>query len=140
MVDIGKERRRFPRIKVALIVRYKILDTPEQEYEVKTKDISAGGVCLVTHEQLKSGTILAMEIKFLPAEDPVLAAGRVVWSKESSLGLSPAGHKRFDNGIEFEKISDVDRGRIIELVKSEQEKTKTKGWKIGIVRDISKSK
>ena len=122
---------------VELIVRYKILSSLEQ-LDAKTKNISGGGVCLVTREKMELGTYLAMDIKFPSSKTPILAGGRVVWSTESSLGSSPAGHPRFDNGVEFVQISDLDQSRIIEHVKSEQEKMKAEGWKIGIVTDISK--
>ena len=138
MEEGTRERRQFPRIKVELIVRYKILSIPEQEFDAKTKDIGGGGVCLITREQIEPGTILLVDIKFPRSNRPILATGRVIWHRESSLGPSPAGHVRFDNGIEFLKISDSDRQRIIDHVKSEQEKAPSKDWKIGLVKDLSK--
>lgn len=140
MDEMFKERRKFARATIELIVRYKVLDIPQQQLEAKTKDISGGGICLVTREKMKLGTAVAMEIKFSPADNPVIAYGRVVWFNQSKLGPSPAGHLRFDSGIEFEKISDQDRKRIIEKVQAEQGNTKSKGWNIGIATDISHSK
>ena len=138
MHEIGKERRKFPRIRAELIVRYKILDAKEQRFDGKTKDISGGGLCLVTRERINPGVVLAMDIKFPHLAEPTLISGRVIWSQKSNLGPSPAGHMRFDNGIEFVEINDLDRQRIIEQVKYEQEKMKAEGWKIGIVRNIPK--
>ena len=138
MEEIKKERRKFPRITVELIVRYKILSPAEQQFEGTTKNISGGGVCLVAREQYTSGTVMAMEIKFPHSINPAVVKGRVVWSKESGLGPSPAGRPRFDNGIEFEEISDSDRQQIIKQVNSEQKKTRDKGWDIGMVRDLAK--
>jgi len=137
MEEIKKERRQFPRMTVELIVRYKILSAQERS-DAKTKNISGGGVCLVSREKMQAGTFVALEIKFPKSKGPILAGGRVVWSCESSLGLSPAGHRRFDNGVEFVQIEDVDRQRIAEHIKSELEKAKREGWKIGLVTDISK--
>jgi len=137
MEEMRKERRRFPRITLELIVRYKVLNLTEEQVDAQTKNISAGGVCLVAREKMVAGTKVAMEIKFPGSDKPVVANGRVIWSRESSLGLSPAGHPRFDNGIEFAQISDGDRSRISERVKSEQERTKDKGWNVGIVTDLS---
>ncbi|MCQ9208342.1 MAG: PilZ domain-containing protein [Omnitrophica bacterium] len=133
-----KERRKFPRITLELIVRYKVLKIPEQQIDAQTKNISAGGVCLVAREQMQTGTEVALEIKFPGSNKPIVATGRVAWSRESTLGLSPAGHQRFDNGVEFMEISDDDRDRIIERVKSKRQKTKDKGWNVGIVTDITK--
>lgn len=138
MEEINKERRKFLRITVELIVRYKVLTPAEQQLKGKTKNISGGGICLVAHEQYTPGTVMAMEIKFPHSINPVVVKGRVVWSKESGLGPSPAGRPRFDNGIEFEEISDSDRWQIIKQVNSEQKKARDKGWEIGMVRDLAK--
>ena len=137
MEEIRKERRKFPRTALELIVRYKVLSSQEQ-VDAKTKNISGGGVCLVTREKMPLGAYLAMDMKFPGSKKPILAGGRVVWSNESRLGPSPAGHQRFDNGIEFVQIEDVDRQRIIEHVKTELDKPKPPGWKLGLVTDISK--
>ena len=135
-----EERRRFPRLQVELIVRYKILETSEQHCEATTKDISAGGVCLITREQLKAGSSLAVDIKLPQQTEPVMAVGRVVWSNVSRLGLSPGGHQRYDNGIEFVEIKDKDRQRIIKKVKADLDKAQAEGWKIGLARDLPETK
>ena len=137
MEEIRKERREFPRTALELIVRYKVLSSQEQ-VDAKTKNIGGGGVCLVTREKMPLGAYLAMDMKFPGSKKPILAGGRVIWSNESRLGPSPAGHQRFDNGIEFVQIEDVDRQRIIEHVKTELGKPKPPGWKLGLVTDISK--
>lgn len=137
MEEKGQEKRRFPRLKTELLVRYKILEAPKEEIsDAKTKNISAGGICLVAREKINPGSILMLEIRFPKSDEAVVAYGRVIWSQDSALGLSPAGHMRFDNGIEFEEITDSDRERIKQHIKLEQEKLKD-DWKIGIVKDLS---
>ena len=134
MAEREPERRKFPRIRTELLVRYKIIKAPQKDYEAKTKDISAGGICLVAREQVTPGAVLALEIRFPHSEEPIVACGRVIWSRPSSLGLSPAGHQRFDNGIEFEEISEADRQRIKEHVEQERKspEQQKEGWKIKI--------
>lgn len=136
MEEKERDRRKFPRLKTELLVRYKILEVQEKQVDAKTKDISGGGVCLVAREKINPGSFLMLEIRFPKSDNAVIAYGRVVWSGESSLGLSPGGHMRFDNGIEFTQISDIDRKRIEEHIKVEQEKLKDTEWKIGIVKDL----
>lgn len=136
MEEREHDRRRFPRLKTELLVRYKILEVPEKQIDAKAKDISSGGICLVAREKINPGSFLMLEIRFPKSDKPVIAYGRVVWSGESSLGLSPAGHMRFDNGIEFTQISDSDRERIEGHIKVEQEKLKDVDWKIGIAKDL----
>ena len=65
--------------------------------------------------------------------------GKVVWSNDSTLGPSIAGHPRYDNGIEFMEISDQDRKVISEHVHNQQKKSKDGGWNIGIARDLGDS-
>ncbi len=138
MTDLNRERRKFTRIKREIIVRYKILSTPEKQLDAKTKNISGGGVCLITREKMKLETVVAMEIKFPKMNKPILTTAQVIWRSESKLGPSPAGHTRFDNGIEFMQISETDRQQIIKYVEAELEKEKGGSWKIGLVTDLGK--
>ncbi len=138
MADLNRERRKFPRIEMEIIVRYKILSTPEKQLHAKTKNISAGGVCLVTREKMKLETVVAMEIRFPKMKEPILITSRVIWCNESRLGPNPAGHMRFDNGIEFTQISEADRQQIIKYVETELEKEKGRDWKIGLIRNLGK--
>ncbi len=138
MGELGKERRKFPRITVELIVRYKLLTAAEQQVNAATKDISAGGVCLITREEIKVGTRVAMEIKFPRSPNPVLIQGQVMWSNKSRLGLSPAGHVQYNNGFEFTQMNDTDRQHLLDNIKLEQERIKIEGWKVGIVKDLHK--
>ncbi|NQT00036.1 MAG: PilZ domain-containing protein [Candidatus Omnitrophica bacterium] len=139
MGEKESDRRQFPRIRTELLVRYKIIKAPEKHHEAETKDISVGGICLVAREKVIPSAVLALEIRFPRSEEPIVACGRVIWSKPSTLGLSPAGHQRFDNGIEFVEISEADRQRIKEHVETERKNPdkQKEGWKIGIVKDLS---
>ena len=132
------ERRKFPRIEKEIIVRYKILSTPEEQLDAKTKNISGGGVCLVTREKMNMETVVAMEIRFPQMNKPIVTTARVVWCSESKLGPNPAGHIRFDNGIEFTQISEADREQIIKYVEVELKKEKGGDWKIGLVTNLGK--
>ena len=140
MTDLNQERRKFTRVEKEIIVRYKILSTPEKQLDAKTKNLSVGGACLITRDKMELETVVAMEIKFPQMREPILTTARVVWCSESKLGPSPAGHRRFDNGIEFTQISEADRQQIIKHVESELEKEngKGKGWKVGLVTGLGK--
>jgi c-di-GMP-binding flagellar brake protein YcgR len=137
-MGLEKEKRNYLRTRTELIVRYKVLDSSGEQLEGTTKDIGGGGICLVTLEQLARQTVLALEIKFPSATMPIVTVGKVAWSGVSSLGPSITGQARFDNGIEFIKISESDREKIIGYTEAENGKLKTVGWKTGIARDISK--
>lgn len=138
MADSNSERRKFPRIVREIIVRYKILSTPEKQLDAETKNISGGGVCLVTREKMELETVVAMEIKFPHMNRAILTTAQVIWCSESKLGPSPAGHTKFDNGIEFMQISETDRQQIIKYVEAELEKEKGGDWKVGLVTDLGK--
>lgn len=110
------ERRRFIRLNVSVKVEYKLLETqPKEIHSSLTKDISGGGICLIADEELKSGTFLELKI-YLPKEsEPILALGRIAWSKSFIIGDEKTG-KRFDVGIEFIKIEEVKREKINQYI------------------------
>lgn len=108
--DLIEERRKFIRLNINVEIKYALISNATAERVAQTKDIGAGGICILADEPMKKGDIL--EINFLLPEVPpnVHAKGRVAWVKPFSI----AGDKntRYDTGIEFTDITDEDRKRI----------------------------
>ncbi len=100
-----KERRAYPRHKIALRIKYK---TPLEEGISWIKDISEGGVRIFLNNILKTlevGESLEVEIN-LPYDAPsIFIRGNIVWSKED------------DAGINFGDVIQGDINRIIQYVK-----------------------
>ncbi len=110
-----KERRRYLRLKTSVEVEYTIIGKPGT-IEAFSKNISAGGLCVITGEELVKDTPLELVIKIPDLKDPIRALARVVWQKT----IEPAQEEtkgRFDTGIEFTGISDFDRFNINRYVK-----------------------
>ncbi len=61
---IGKERRRYERIKKSFILSYFDLAKPTEKFEItQLKNISLGGMCFVTTRSFEPPTKLAVELK-----------------------------------------------------------------------------
>lgn len=120
-----KEMRAFPRLSLSCDIEYSMnttflkttigaqpklstADTTEQQKTVisKTKDISLGGICLITSSPLKIGDILNLSIRLKGFIKPIEAVGKVVWTQTFEIG----GQKGYDNGIKFIEITETYKG------------------------------
>jgi len=105
-------QRRFARADVDLEATYATADGPG-ERAARIGDLSAGGVRLVSDEDVPSGS--AVELRFALAERPVRAQGRVVLSYFDSHA------KRYNHGVAFTALEPGAREAIAALVASGQE-------------------
>ena len=55
-----REKRRFIRFEIALKINYAIQTEPKIEKTGKTKDVSSGGMQLLTEERLEPGSRLGL--------------------------------------------------------------------------------
>jgi hypothetical protein len=86
------DRRQFPRVDVSTNVKF-IMLLPTIEEGI-TKDISQGGMCLMTKKRMEVGSL--MQLKFdLPGDNPehIEVVGRAVWVKEKGDGFFLIGVK-----------------------------------------------
>lgn len=111
------ERRAFPRLLFNVEVEYKIMLLPEgiEALKAYSKDISGGGIRLMTPERLVCDSILELKF-FLPgSREPIFVTGRVVWTEKFEEGaLGPA--EAYDAGIEFISIRPEDKEKIRQYV------------------------
>ena len=115
-----KERRRFIRLEASVKVKYTVIGKPGT-IKAFSKNISAGGLCLLLDVQLAVDTPLQLEIKIPDLKNPIHAIARVVWQKGfESAGAEPKVH--FTTGIEFTGISDFDRFNINRYVINRSER------------------
>jgi c-di-GMP-binding flagellar brake protein YcgR len=105
-----KERRKYVRLKACVAVKYTVVGKPGT-VTVSSKNISAGGLCLLVKEELAKDTPLQLEFKLPDLNNSIGALGRVVWQRrfESKGGKTQV---YFETGIEFTGISDFDRFNI----------------------------
>ena len=105
------ERRKYARLQESVEVRYTVIGKPGT-VNAFSKNLSAGGLCIVTEEKLVAETPLQLEIKIPDLKSLIIALGRVVWQQESKTITDLHSKRRFDTGIEFTGISDFDRFNI----------------------------
>ncbi len=122
------ERRSFFRMNCTLEAEYRVIETlpiedtgQEPFFKTTTRDISGGGVCLVTDSKLKAGTMLEAYLKL---GRKVRFMGIVARSIE----VREKGKIVYDTGLEFKMIENRDRERIISFVFETQRDRLKKGW------------
>lgn len=109
----GIERRRYPRLRAA-VIEYSFLDKESIQEAAFTRDVGAGGISIIVNEKIETATTLLLKIYLPEYNDPLRAKGKVVWRQESIFKLPKT--TRYDIGIEFLEISEEDKQKISEYV------------------------
>jgi len=91
MSDELKQNREHQRFRKQCTIDYKVLDSADSPAKGCSKDISGGGICLHSTEQIADGQTLALRITVPGIEQPLLAIGIVKWSKPAPGGGYQAG-------------------------------------------------
>ncbi len=105
----GINRRRSNRTDLLVRVEYSTVDEIFSEF---TRDINEGGLFIETEKPRPTGTEVAMRFNLPGTDEPLQTIGRVVWVR-SETNEEPAGM-----GIEFDELSEEDRGRINDMIRS----------------------
>src|SRR5688572_21219692 len=74
-----------------------LIPLAEGPYLLNTKDISAGGVSMISQKMVPSGAALEMEILIPPINKSIKAVGKVLRCIEKRKG-------EFELGVQFEEI------------------------------------
>ncbi|NLM27461.1 MAG: flagellar brake protein [Clostridiaceae bacterium] len=125
------QRRAFYRMDCVLDVRYRALgdtipndDKIKGEFsEVKTKDISGGGICMLIEEKLEKSSFIEAFIQLEPGNE-IRFIGEVVRSNT----VRKRGRLMYETGIEYKKIENRDREKIIGYIFEVQRERLKKGW------------
>lgn len=100
-----EDRRIFARFKAAMPVKF--LDTRgNSEGTAQAADISAKGIGLVVHAELKPATPLELWLEIPDKAEPLYARGEVVWSRK----LEPA---KYRVGVNLEKADLMGLSRVL---------------------------
>jgi c-di-GMP-binding flagellar brake protein YcgR len=110
----GINQRKFPRVSYKCLIR---VARPgyEDVIETFTENVGSGGICVVLEKNLGLFETVAMDIFIDEMAPPTKCHGTVVWVVKRHPG-SKYESEKYDTGIEFQDISDVDRERITRLV------------------------
>jgi hypothetical protein len=93
---VTSERRRFPRLRSAVQIRYREVHGdafPGEQSEGLTVNISGGGVCFSASQPIEPGRIIAVEMNLPDFEAPVVTLGRAAWCEEAG--------DAYEIGVEF---------------------------------------
>lgn len=107
------ERRRHKRFLEEVRVRYRDLEGVDPSRWGRSRDLSLGGVGLVSIEEIELGSHLAVEIHIENETAPILALGRVVRCEEKL--VDDEGEPCFGSGVQFIWISEEDRDNLRRL-------------------------
>ena len=98
-----EEKRKYIRVDDTIKVWFRIIEPPAGHGTSLSKNISEGGIALLTNQQLEKGTVLELWINLKEMANPIIATGKVAWLKDNYSDKHP-----FLVGIKFIKISPSD--------------------------------
>ncbi len=105
-----QEKRRFNRYLLAIDIHYN-KEHAHLKKTSKTKNVSAGGVCLTTSSgPLQRGAVYTLVFSLPESGDTITTRAKVVWTKEPGESEGTL----FDNGLEFIDMQDKYRAAIEE--------------------------
>jgi CheY-like chemotaxis protein len=106
------DKRRYPRLEIKGSVKIRVPETMDISI-ASLKNISAGGLCLMSVEGLTEGGVLNLEFGLHGDKNPIVAKGFVKWSE---LMEPPSGRFTHRVGIEFIEIDEEKQRQITEFV------------------------
>ncbi len=106
-----QERRKSERITYELVVGYNTFDT-EEFIETRSRDLSGGGICLVTRDRLDPGTVIELSFIIPGTREPIAVSGVVIWNESQDEG------DKYLIGVKFTKIDDKHMALIQKFVNS----------------------
>lgn len=117
----NSERRKFHRIKENIFIFGKLRATPSEEFKAITRDISTSGLMFETERNISKESELQLEIyqpinrdKIIIFSVPILA--KVKWTTKIEKNNFEDEENRYRVGIEFSKIEEEDRQKIVNYV------------------------
>ena len=113
-VEEATEKRRYPRVKTHIPVRYrKLRDAAGADgFGSLSGDLSVGGVHFRTNEFISMACRLIVELDIPMLTKPVRAISKVAWTRKTSSG------ENYKVGNQFLEISKKDRELVAEYVDS----------------------
>jgi c-di-GMP-binding flagellar brake protein YcgR len=106
------ERRKFPRFKLSVEVKWQKASENGAPGTARTSNVSAGGVCLILTEGVQVGDVLEIDLT-LAGGKRIRVKGRVAWTNPNV----KIGEDRTvcECGVEFLDLSPAERREISEL-------------------------
>jgi len=108
------ERRKAQRLKIPILISYKVFPRKKIIDETFSQDISGRGFRLKTAYPLKKGDKFKTLLHFPASPAPVTAKSEVVWCKEAST-KGKYGRRHYNIGMRYLTIAPKDRDKFIYL-------------------------
>jgi len=109
-----QEKRRFIRLDSEFEVVFRLIDADhDQILTALTRNVSGGGLALLTEQKLKVGTALALDLELKGRSERLHFTAAVVWSDpilKDGLELD----SQFESGLRFMEIKPEDKEFIIQ--------------------------
>ena len=105
---MGEERRQFIRATSRLTAFIKYVDTGKVRRAL-TKDVSAGGMCVITEELLSPGAKVEVELKLPDWDKPIICAAEVVWSRPMGEARKSYENPTAETGLRFVNLAPKDQ-------------------------------
>lgn len=106
MVGMSIDNRQAPRVSLDVQVNF------STSAIAHAKNISEGGICLITELPLTVGKIFTLSFTFPGEDKPVQTYGKVVWSR-------PATEHFHENGVSFFDIEPAVQKRVLHYLSSQ---------------------
>jgi len=108
-----EEHRQHIRVSKALTISYKI---PSQFITsgCSSKNISGGGICMPIMQGYASGLVLELKFKLRELSVPIIAFGKIVWTRKTDNAVFP-----FEIGVTFIEIDPRDRYKIMSHIQQD---------------------
>ncbi len=107
---MDKERRKFKRFDAYMSVKFKASEKDQVHGVSLSKDLSREGLMMNSNHNVKTGTIVDLEIDIPDDPKPVRTTGKVVWSRPSH-----GKNQGFDQGVRFLMMDPVDKFRVLDF-------------------------
>lgn len=123
------ERRKFPRLRIPLLILYRLeTDDPFAMFKAISRNMGGQGLMFEIEKPLPIGSRLCLDIyqpsvKYKDLIFLLSAQAKVIWVKKKEDASRMIGANKYQIGMEFVKIEKEDKDRIIEYVKRIE-----KGW------------
>ena len=108
-MDVFADRRRYPRLEKLVSVR--IVAGKESDPWLSTRDVSAGGMRLLSDRPLEKGEPLDLEM-LLPDGSWLRVVSKVAWSVKLDVGSAA----EYEVGLRFVELTPDDRARLTPLL------------------------
>ena len=110
-----EERRRFVRLDTRLEMSFTEIPSGVKRKTV-SKNLSGGGLCLVTEKDIAPGTQLQVAMTLPDQEQPVNFTAQVVWCEPYEVIGKTQRHRAAEVGAKFVDISPKDYQAILQHV------------------------